>query len=218
MRLVPHLGNCVKLTLRKIRRVLASIDYTLEHKGRVYATQIDSLDELLLWIRDELMENMIDSIREYPCGDGQLDFFRRVTLQAVDDLQHLITESFEHGLHMMEQSAAEACDALGRVGALHPSDLVEAVDVLLCDVVAREPGEVEPVAHLVLHVTPLRLTTSVPQAACVVGGLHRRDLTERAVVDPLDRLLLRELIAVAETRDHDRALLLRLVTSLPDPA
>ena len=35
--------------------------------------------------------------------------------------------------------------------ALEPVDHVQIVDVLLDDVVAAEPGEVVPVAHLVLH-------------------------------------------------------------------
>ena len=35
-------------------------------------------------------------------------------------------------------------------------------------------------------------------------------------MDPLDGLLLRELIAIAEPRDEDRALLLSLVTCRPD--
>ena len=41
--------------------------------------------------------------------------------------------------------------ALIGILALEPVDHVEIVDVLLDDVVAAEPGEVVPVAHLVVH-------------------------------------------------------------------
>ena len=46
---------------------------------------------------------------------------------------------------------------LDRVRVHRPVDDVDVVDVLLDDVVAAEPGEVVPVAHLPLDVGPLRL-------------------------------------------------------------
>src|SRR5207249_1091023 len=45
-------------------------------------------------------------------------------------------------------AAAQADAADGMAVAQGPVDDVEVVDVLLADVVARQPGEVEPVAHL----------------------------------------------------------------------
>ena len=47
---------------------------------------------------------------------------------------------------------AAHADGLDRVRADRPVDHVEVVDVLLDDVVAGEPGEVVPVAELLLHV------------------------------------------------------------------
>ena len=49
-------------------------------------------------------------------------------------------------------------DALG--GAKGPVDHVEIVDVLFADVVAGQPGEVEPVSQLPFHVGPARLPQS----------------------------------------------------------
>ena len=55
----------------------------------------------------------------------------------------------------------------------HPGAHVEEVDVLLDVEVAREPGEVVPVAHLVGHVGPVGLARLGPAAAAVVVGLER---------------------------------------------
>src|SRR5438105_1633299 len=50
-----------------------------------------------------------------------------------------------------------------------PGGLVEVVDVLLDDVVAGEPGEVVPVAHLPFHVGHFRLALDTPERAGVVA-------------------------------------------------
>ncbi len=54
-----------------------------------------------------------------------------------------------------------------RVSFLHPVRDVEVVDVLLDDVVAAQPVEVVPVAHLVLHFGLSRLPLSHPHALAV---------------------------------------------------
>src|SRR5262249_44058575 len=52
-----------------------------------------------------------------------------------------------------------------------PGHLVDAVHRLLDDVVAGQPGEVQPVAHLPLPGAPVRLARLVPQAVGVLGPL-----------------------------------------------
>ena len=55
--------------------------------------------------------------------------------------------------------------------------------MLLDVVVAGEPGEVEPVAHLPLHVGPALLAGAVPERAGVVVALQGDDVADGAVVD-----------------------------------
>ena len=87
----------------------------------------------------------------------------------VDDREVVVDVAvLRPGAHL---PAAHA-DGLDRVLVLHhPGADVEEVDVLLDVEVAREPGEVVPVAHLVLHVGPVRLPRLGPAAAAVVVGL-----------------------------------------------
>ena len=47
------------------------------------------------------------------------------------------------------------------VTLLRPVDDVYVVNMLLCDVIAGEPGEVEPVAHLVFEVGPVLLSSAL---------------------------------------------------------
>ena len=79
-----------------------------------------------------------------------------------------------------------------------PRRLVEAVDVLLDVMVAGEPGEWIPVAHLVFHFGPLGLSIPVsePGRAAVVGLLNRHDPADGPVADPLDRLQHARVIAI----------------------
>ncbi len=58
--------------------------------------------------------------------------------------------------------------------------------MLLDDVVAGEPGEVQPVANLPLGVRPRLLTGVVPQAALIPEHLSAQDLADRAIVNSLD--------------------------------
>ena len=58
--------------------------------------------------------------------------------------------------------AATHADGLHRVPLQGPVGDVDVVDVLFDDVVARQPGEVQPVARLPLHVGPAGLPLAVP--------------------------------------------------------
>ena len=110
---------------------------------------------------------------------------------------------------------AAHADGLDRVLLLHdPGADVEEVDVLLDVEVARQPGEVVPVAHLVSHVGPARLPRLVPAAAAVVVGQQRDDLADRAVVDAPDRLAEAVVVAQAQARDDREALRLRPARSV----
>ena len=68
-----------------------------------------------------------------------------------------------------------------------PVGHVEVVDVLLDDVVARKPAEVEPVANLPLGVGPVRLPGGIPEPTLVPEDLAAHRGPDLAVVDPLDR-------------------------------
>ncbi len=62
--------------------------------------------------------------------------------------------------------AAADADALDRRFVAHdPRGFVEAMDVLLGVVIAREPSEVEPVAVLVFHLAPLGIAAAMPEPA-----------------------------------------------------
>ena len=73
-----------------------------------------------------------------------------------------------------------------RVGVLDPVADVDVVDVLLDDVVAAEPVEVVPVAHLVLHLGHLLLALAHPDALGVPVDAHQGDVADGAVLDALD--------------------------------
>ena len=73
---------------------------------------------------------------------------------------------------------------------------------MLLDVeVARQPGEVVPVAHLVEHLGPAGLLRLVPAAAAIVVGEERQHLADRTVVDAPDGLA--EAVVVAEAQAGD---------------
>ena len=88
-----------------------------------------------------------------------------------------------------ELSSAHA-GGLDRRRAKHPVRHVDVVDVLFNDVIAGEPGEVEPVAQLPLGVGPRRLTWAVPQATLIPEHLSREHLADRAVLDTFNRVLI----------------------------
>src|SRR5207302_7732017 len=82
--------------------------------------------------------------------------------------------------------------------AHHPGHLVEAVTVLLDVEVAGQPGEIEPIADLPLHIAPAGLAGAVPERAGVVSGLQGDDVAHGAVVHALNRLAHAGMLAPAE--------------------
>ena len=102
--------------------------------------------------------------------------------------------------------------ATGAVGRLRhaveePVGDVDVVDVLLADVVAREPVEVVPVVDLELHLRLVRLAVAVPDAAAVPVDLPADDVAGEPFADPLHRLAVAVLVAALETDDHLELLL-----------
>ncbi len=81
--------------------------------------------------------------------------------------------------------------------------------MLLDDVVAREPGVVEPVAHLPLDVAPARLARLAPERALVPVGARRQDLADAAVFHAAHRLDVALLVAALRARADTEALGLR---------
>ena len=108
------------------------------------------------------------------------------------ELDRVMIEDFAVVLALAHLAAAHAVGP-DRVAALEPVDDVQVVDVLLDDVVAAEPGEVVPVAHLVLHFAQLAavLCSSSarvdPRGRAVPIDARGNDVADRAVLQPLDR-------------------------------
>ena len=76
------------------------------------------------------------------------------------------------------------------------------MDVLLDVVVARQPGEVIPVAQLIFHVAPARLPRPHgSRGPGVVCRLHGHDLADRSIVDAADYFAFGRVVAVTETGD-----------------
>src|SRR5262249_38140605 len=105
-------------------------------------------------------------------------------------------------------------DAALRVCAEGPVGDVEVVDVLLADVVAREPREVEPVAELPLHVRPGGLAGLHPKAPLVPENTGGADLADRAVMDARHRLEIALLVAPLGASDDRELLFLGLLGRL----
>src|SRR5205807_7038766 len=113
--------------------------------------------------------------------------------EVVEDVAEL-----RAGAHLPAAGAAGPQGVL----VLHgPGHLVQAVDVLLDDVVAGQPGEVQPVTQLPLHVGPPGLAVLMPQLAGVIDTVQGDDIADGAVVDALDGLALGVLVAVAQPGD-----------------
>src|SRR5437870_12316131 len=91
------------------------------------------------------------------------------------------------------------------VALLDPVDHVEVVDMLFDDVVAADPYEVVPVAHLVLHFRELaavllfQLRPRVnPRRGAVPVAAHGSDFTNRSVPQPkIGRASCRERVEIA---------------------
>ena len=112
-------------------------------------------------------------------------------------------------LFAADLAAADARSPHGRLVVHDPGRLVQAVDVLLDVEIAGEPGEVVPVAELVLHVAPLGLAGGVKQRRGEVVGLQSQDVADGPVVDSLHDLALGQVVAPAEPGDDREIFLLR---------
>src|SRR5947208_16578655 len=84
---------------------------------------------------------------------------------------------------------------------------VEVVDVLLDDVVAREPREVEPVPDLPLDVRPGGLARLHPQPALVPVDFRGHEVADGAGVDPLHRGAVAGIMTPLRPRDDRQTLL-----------
>ncbi len=137
-------------------------------------------------------------------------------LAAVADEPRTIGIIISHGemvidlaiLRLGEDLSASHADSLRRVLVLHhPGSDVKEVNMLFDVEIAREPGEIVPVAHLVEHFGPIGLARLGPAAATIVVGKKRYNFADRAVVDALDALAKAIVGAQAKARD-DRQLFL----------
>ena len=90
------------------------------------------------------------------------------------------------------------------------------MDQRLRHVVAREPGEVVPVAELVFHFAPGGLASDQAVGRAQVIALDGDDLADLAVVDAFDGLAPAEVIAIGESGQHARAVLLGQLVGLQE--
>ncbi len=88
-----------------------------------------------------------------------------------------------------------------------PVDDVDVVHVLLDDVIAGEPGEVEPVAALPLHLRHVRQALLDPEVALVPIALGGDDLADLAVPDALHHLEIAPLVTPLRPGDDGQAFL-----------
>ena len=95
-----------------------------------------------------------------------------------------------------------------RMGTERPVRHVEVVNVLLHDVVAGEPGEVEPVPDLPLDIGPFGPALMHPESALVPVDLARHDVADRAVVNALHHGLIPDVVTTLRP-GYDRETLLR---------
>ena len=84
--------------------------------------------------------------------------------------------------------------SLNRVGVLHPIGDVQVVDVLLGDVIAAQPVEVVPIAHLELELGLPFLARVNPNATVVPVGTDQVDVAESAIVQALHGLQVARLV------------------------
>ena len=80
--------------------------------------------------------------------------------------------------------------------------------MLLGDVVARQPGVIEPVPELVFHVGHSRLPLDRPKAPLIPVASGGDDLADVAAVDALHRLDVAELVAALGSGDDGQILAL----------
>ena len=99
-----------------------------------------------------------------------------------------------------------------------PVGHVEVVDVLFDDVVAGEPGEVEPVTDLPFGVGHAVGPGFVPESPLVPVDPSRDDLAKRAVVDLFHRGEVVVLVTTLGASDDAQLLLLGRLVGRQDPA
>ncbi|MEY3546771.1 MAG: hypothetical protein RLZZ313_1132 [Verrucomicrobiota bacterium] len=90
--------------------------------------------------------------------------------------------------------AAAHAMSLDRVGVLHPIGDVQVVDVLLGDVIAAQPVEVVPIAHLELEFGLPFFARVDPDATVVPVGPNQVDVAEGAIVQALHGLQIARLV------------------------
>ena len=98
-------------------------------------------------------------------------------------------------------------DRFDGMRAERPVRHVDVVDVLLDDVVAREPGEVEPVPDLPLDVRPGGLARLHPQPALVPVDFRGHEVADGAGVDPLHGGAVAGVMTPLRPRDERQTLL-----------
>lgn len=86
-------------------------------------------------------------------------------------------------------------DRRNGVGVHRPVADVDVMNVLLADMVAREPGEIEPVSELPFHIGPFRLTRVHPESALIPVGIASRDFAHLAVVDSFHGFAVGDVVA-----------------------
>ena len=106
------------------------------------------------------------------------------------------------GAHL---SPADAAHERGMISH-RPAHHIELVDMLLNDVIAREPRVVEPVADLVLDIRTLRVGLDIPEASHVPVDAAGDDAADVAPLDAADRIDV-ALLVTALGAGHDLQLL-----------
>src|SRR5262249_5204907 len=115
---------------------------------------------------------------EYPVGTvagtfGPHDVFGNIVLTAVDLATHAmeVHPVGEFEVHVKKvvlvsrhpASSSPHPHGLYRMAVCEPVNDIEVVDMLFNDVVARQPGPVDPVTDHPFHVGPFRIPLPVPQ-------------------------------------------------------
>jgi len=84
--------------------------------------------------------------------------------------------------------------------SLHdPVAPVKVVDVLLDDVIATEPVNVEPVVEMVIRKRHPTFTFTIPDIACVEVGVKGLDVSEVTAMNGFDKVGVMKYVAAVET-------------------
>ena len=104
--------------------------------------------------------------------------------------------------------AAAGAETFDRGNILEcPGHFIERVDGLFDDVVAGEPGEIEPVADLPFHIGPFGLAGFHPECAGVVAAVGGEDVADSAVVEFGEGVAVAVVVAPAEAGDEGKIFL-----------